>query len=103
MSRLKRSTLAASLLVLLAGCLPVDNTSEVRAPTGVFRTASQAAAAGATNRRGSRPLARLAAGDSVTVLGDTYGKDYWACRVRTKEAVVGWVLCTSLNYRDSGA
>ncbi|MEL0168651.1 hypothetical protein [Halopseudomonas oceani] len=36
-------------------------------------------------------------GRDVAVLYDTYGKDYWACYVRTTDLRFGWVLCTDLT------
>lgn len=36
-------------------------------------------------------------GQKVAVLYDTYGKDYWACYVRTTDFRFGWVLCTDLT------
>lgn len=35
-------------------------------------------------------------GEQLSVVWDTYGKDYWACYVRTPQRVRGWVLCTEL-------
>ncbi len=89
---------------LLSGCAPTGMTTQVIEATGVFGTEEEAATAGSINRPAPKPLAMLAAGDSVAVVSDTYGKDYWACKVRTQESVSGWVLCTSLDYqRGSGA
>ena len=33
----------------------------------------------------------------VAVLYDKYGKDYWACYVRTSDFRFGWVVCTDLT------
>ena len=38
----------------------------------------------------------VAKGQPVTVLFDVYGKDYWACYIRTPDNHFGWVLCTDL-------
>ena len=90
--------------LLLSGCTPAGTASEVVDTTGLFGSEHEAAAAGSLNRPPPKTIALLAPGDSVTVLSDTYGKDYWACKVRTKDSVSGWVLCTSLDYpRGSGA
>ncbi len=35
-------------------------------------------------------------GQTVSVLYDTYGKDYWACYVRTDNGQFGWLLCTDI-------
>ncbi|MFD2095113.1 hypothetical protein ACFSJ3_03890 [Corallincola platygyrae] len=34
--------------------------------------------------------------EQVFVLYDTYGKDYWACYVRTVDGQFGWILCTDV-------
>jgi hypothetical protein len=43
----------------------------------------------------------LLAGSRVDVLWDTYGKDYWACYVRTASGRRGWVLCAALEKPDA--
>ena len=102
MSQLNKPTLAALALLLLAGCGSAGTDSQVTEATGVFATEHEAATAGSINHPSPKPLTDLAVGESVTVVSDTYGKDYWACKVRTKGSVSGWVLCTSLNYRRDG-
>jgi hypothetical protein len=47
--------------------------------------------------RDSKTVGAVAAGERVEVLYDTYGKDYWACYVRSPTGVRGWVLCTDLK------
>jgi hypothetical protein len=97
--KFKRAT--ASMLVALAGCsgeVPTHTTKQVNA----FGTEEQAAYEGSLNRPASVPVFTLASGAAVEVLDDTYGKDYWACYVRTENAQEGWVLCTSLDYKRSG-
>ena len=97
------SPIIVALALLLAGCSS-STSSQVVEATGVFGTEHEAATAGSINHPNPKPLALLVAGDRVTVLSNTYGKDYWACKIRTKDAVSGWVLCTSLDYqRGSGA
>jgi hypothetical protein len=104
MSQPTKPIVAALALLLVAGCGASGTESQVAEATSVFATEREAATAGSFNRPAPKPVARLAVGESVTVVSDTYGKDYWACKVRTKDFVSGWVLCTSLNYRhDSGA
>ena len=104
MSQPNKPTLAVIALLLVAGCRSTGTTSQATEATGVFATEHEAATAGSSNRPAPKPLVQLAVGESVTVVSDTYGKDYWACKVRTRDSVSGWVLCTSLNYqRDSGA
>lgn len=36
-------------------------------------------------------------GQPVAVLYDRYGKDYWACYVRTNDFRFGWVVCADLT------
>ena len=102
MPQLIKTILSVLALLLIAGCGSTGTASQVTEATGVYATERGAASAGSTNRPSPEPLVRLAAGESVTVVSDTYGKDYWACEVRTKDSVSGWVLCTSLNYRRNG-
>jgi hypothetical protein len=45
----------------------------------------------------SAPVGSITKGEVVDVLWDRYGKDYWACYVRTKSGVKGWLLCTDLD------
>jgi len=52
---------------------------------------------GAPNRVPVPRIASIESGEQVAVLWDTYGKDYWACYVRTSHGVRGWALCTSLK------
>lgn len=45
----------------------------------------------------SNPISIISAGESVAVLWDKYGKDYWACYVRTNNGTRGWMPCTQLK------
>jgi hypothetical protein len=101
MQQSARTFLAVVLLSLLVGCSSAGTPAKVTKPTGVFATESDAAIDGSLNHPAPKALAQLSLNASVTVLSDTYGKDYWACRVRTQASQVGWVLCTSLNYERS--
>lgn len=65
--------------------------------TNVFDTEYAAGYEGALNRTPIPPIASIANGERVAVLWDTYGKDYWACYVRTSKGVRGWALCTCLR------
>ena len=65
--------------------------------TGVFRSEHDAAYAGSESIETAPALVRLRRGESVSVLWDTYGKDYWACYIRTSAKQRGWVLCASLE------
>jgi hypothetical protein len=64
---------------------------------GVFNTEYAAAYEGALNRVPIPPIVSIESGEPVAVIWDTYGKDYWACYVRTSKGVRGWALCTSLT------
>jgi hypothetical protein len=63
----------------------------------VFDTEYGAATERMRNRAPIPPLATIESGEPVAVIWDTYGKDYWACYVRTSKGVRGWALCTSLR------
>ena len=90
----------ACLVVAFAACTNgVPSHTNERA--NVFSSEEQAANEHSLNRPASIPLATLARGATVTVLDDTYGKDYWACYVRTSNEQKGWVLCTLLDYKRS--
>jgi hypothetical protein len=69
---------------------------KVKKQTGVFDSEYAAAYYRSLNRKPVPPIASIAGGERVAVLWDTYGKDYWACYVRTSKGERGWVLCTSL-------
>jgi hypothetical protein len=64
---------------------------------GVFSSEFEPSNEVSFNQPTGKPIARLAKDESIDVLTDTYGKDYWACYVRTSKGVKGWVLCTSLK------
>ena len=87
------------LMVALVGCSKAT-PSLTKESVNVFADEVQAAYQGALNRPTPAPLETLNKGTAVTVLDDHYGKDYWACHVRTPSNTEGWVLCTSLNYRQ---
>lgn len=69
-------------------------------PAGVFDVEYAVAYAGAINRVPSLRIASIESGEHVAVLWDPYGRDYWACYVRTFRGVGGgryahlqeWVL-----------
>lgn len=86
-------------MLVLVGCS--GTPAKVTRPTGLFATEYDASIDGSLNRLVPKALAHLSLNAPVTVLSDTYGKDYWACHVRTEASQVGWVLCTSLNYGRS--
>lgn len=68
-----------------------------KSETALFVTEHDAAFAGSQSIQTSAPISRLQQGERVAVLWDTYGKDYWACWVRTASGQRGWLLCTNLQ------
>jgi hypothetical protein len=65
--------------------------------TGVFNSEDEAAYSGSPGIKTSPAILTVSKGESVAVLWDTHGKDYWACYIRTETEVRGWVLCTSFK------
>ena len=63
----------------------------------VLSSEQDAADAGIKPASTVQPVTRIDCGAEVVVLWDTYGKDYWACYVKTPSNQRGWVLCTSLQ------
>ena len=45
----------------------------------------------------AKPVGSLDKGELVDVLWDRYGKDYWACYIKVRSGLRGWVLCTDLG------
>jgi hypothetical protein len=93
-------TSAACLAAALASCSAVVS-SHTTAQVNVFISEEEAAREGSLNQPAPVPLLTLARGATVSVLDDTYGKDYWACYVRTDTGQEGWVLCSSLDYKPA--
>jgi hypothetical protein len=56
-----------------------------------------AAYAASLNIKTESAISSLNRGEEVTGIWDTFGKDYWACYVRTSTNQYVWVLCTSLK------
>lgn len=81
---------------VVSGCTKVE--SRTKEQISLYATETDAAYGDSFNRPKATPLASLSQGEIVTVLSDTYGKDYWACHVSTQTGKEGWVLCTSLDY-----
>lgn len=63
---------------------------------GIFPSESGAAYEGSQSIKTQPAISSVKQGEPVAVLWDTYGKDYWACYVRSSAGERGWVLCTSL-------
>jgi hypothetical protein len=63
----------------------------------VFPSQQDAAYAGSESIKTAPAFATLKQGENVSLLWDTYGKDYWACYIRTPTKERGWVLCGFLQ------
>jgi hypothetical protein len=98
-----RSTIPLfAALLCLGSCVNSGAPARVKRVAHLYFSEADASIEGSVNHKAPTPLATLEAGSTVTVLSDTYGKDYWACYVRTSSSQQGWVLCTSLNYQRAG-
>lgn len=65
---------------------------------GIFPSEYDAAYVGSESLKTAPPaFATLKQGESVAVLWDIYGKDYWACYIRRSAKQRGWVSCGSLQ------
>lgn len=67
----------------------------------VFSSEHEAAYAGSLSLNTEPAISIVKQGEEVTVLWDTYGKDYWACYIQTLANQRGCVLCTSLQQLAS--
>jgi hypothetical protein len=88
--------LAVVLGAVVAACVCyhffwIERTAVAAKSMLVWPERSQAAGFGRTTSIG-----QIVKGETVDVLWDRYGKDYWACYVRTRSGGKGWVLCTDL-------
>jgi hypothetical protein len=68
--------------------------------TSVYNSEDDAAYAGSQSVKAAPVITMVNKGESVAVLWDTHGKDYWACYIRTEKGVRGWALCASLNKKQ---
>jgi hypothetical protein len=92
-------TLAAILIVVIAlvgagicyHLFWVERTATTAKSMPLWPERAQAAGYDRTT-----PTGRVAEGETVDVLWTRYGKDYWACYIRTQSGSKGWVLCTDL-------
>ena len=98
-----RLVVAVILIGATAVALPVEyellyggRIVAAKEQAGVFNSEYAAAYYHSLNKVPIPPTASIGVGERVAVLWDTYGKDYWACYVRTSKGERGWVLCTSL-------
>jgi hypothetical protein len=64
---------------------------------GLFPSEYDAAYVASQSIKTAPALATLKHGENVSVLWDTYGKDYWACYIRTSANQRGWVSCGTLQ------
>lgn len=103
MSVMSTQTRFISLAVISLSCVGgwihygwVEWTGPAHKPLHIWSTMEQAHRASAPNADES-PLGNLTKGESVDVLWDRYGKDYWACYIKTQSGLRGWVLCTELG------
>ena len=69
----------------------------VKEDVAVFASEHDAGYARSESIRTGPAISSLKRGERVAVLWDTYGKDYWACYVRSSTNRFGWVLCPSLQ------
>jgi hypothetical protein len=63
----------------------------------MFASEQDAAPAATQKPPPGPPVATVRQGEEVTVIWDTYGKDYWACYVRNSEGQRGWLMCPELH------
>lgn len=92
-------TIVATTCVLLVGLVwfGCDWNAIAKEELRVFPSEQDAAYSGSLTIKTEPAISLVKKGEAVTVLWDTYGKDYWACYVRTPTNLRGWVLCTSLQ------
>jgi hypothetical protein len=90
----------ALITLLITLVVVAKNSISWRARTiekvGIFNSESEVAYQDGLNLSHAVPLATVLKNEDIDVLWDKYGKDYWACYVRTSQGKRGWVLCTSL-------
>ena len=91
-----------AMMLCVASCVR-ERSATVIKTTGVYGTYDDAARVGSLNRTQPVTQINLVPGTKIVVVSDTYGKDYWACKIRLESGVEGWVLCNSLDYTTSRA
>ena len=89
-------------VLLITACSQVRLAVVNEANVSVFSTEQDSAYQNTFNRPKPEPITVLSRGDKLWVVEDTYGKDYWACKVRLSNQEMGWVLCTSLSFGGTG-
>ena len=48
------------------------------------------------------PVGAVKRGETLQVIRDRYGKDYWACYVEAESGGRGWVLCKDVGSKPLG-
>ena len=91
------------VLALVVGAVLVGGSWSATAieDLKVFPSERDAAYSASSSTKAEPAISSLKQGEPVTIIWDTYGKDYWACYVRTSTNQYGWVLCTSLKQRTT--
>ena len=95
----KRKYLIIVAVLAISACSSDRSAVVTNQQVSVFENEVDAAYESSLNREPVQPLATLHKGEEVVVLEDTYGKDYWACKVKLKNNTTGWALCTSLQFK----
>lgn len=91
-------TFLSALFLTLTSCSS-ERLAITTEAANVFSLETEAAYEKALNREAATPLASLEAGTEVQVLRDTYGKDYWACKVELENGQQGWLLCRYVRFQ----
>ncbi len=98
---IKNNSLIVAAILLSTSACSYDRRAVVsEQQVSLFEKEIDAAYESALNKDPVRPLTTLSKGQEVIVLKDIYGKDYWACKVKLGNNTTGWVLCTSLEFKE---
>ncbi|MFC1536708.1 hypothetical protein ACFL48_02705 [Pseudomonadota bacterium] len=96
MNKLVTTLLIVCSIPLTIWALDVYNDRQIKvlieAPTQLYSSEFDAAYADCINCKHPKPLLELNSDIELTVKRTTYGKDYWALQVETKDGVSGWVI-----------
>jgi len=94
---MKPNCLIIFVALVFVGCSNDRLAVVSKQQVSVFEREADAAYEGSLNREPVKPVAILQESEEVSVLKDTYGKDYWVCKVKLKNNISGWALCTNLS------